>query len=348
MAFVGQSASWSHPGFDPHVDLRQLTKESGVEWDLLLCTDDSWLPHLPQGVERLPFPTALYSADYQTRRATFEPLVPLFDYIFLTNYDVVREVSAHHPQVHWCPPGCDPEVHFAVEGVQKEYEVGIVGSANPSYPDRMRRLRELSRRYKTNDFFQAYPREQIREIYSRSKIVVNLAPQGIPTFQFRILEAMACGSLLITDRSDSGPERLFRDREHFVLCDSHPAMIEAIDYYLVHEEERHRIARAGQELVVSQHRYQDRIQQILRVIGSSGWMRNAPARTQSAGRVAAHYAEAYAQRGVADPIFQLARQSKSLAHRLQMLWFMIKAAGRQVALWGIVRRLRLVLTGRGN
>jgi hypothetical protein len=304
VTWVGESDLWGQPGYLPNIDLSRLFGTDVSNWDIAIATDDHWLPSIPQGWERLPFPTILVSFDYQHDPRWFNPLLPLFDHIVLLNLDPVRRVAQSHPSVHWIPAAVDPRL-FPCMNAERVYEVGVVGGINPSYPRRVKRLAEIVARYKTNDVDRYYSLHQIAEVYNRSKIVINLMPDGIKTLTYRTFEGMACGALMLTEETDSGLGRLFRRGEHLVVFRDDAEMYRLIDYYLAHETEREQIARAGQLLVRTQHTWDERMKTLVDTVAIVGMPLTAPARQMPEGEVQRLYACAYMRRLKIDPIFQL-------------------------------------------
>lgn len=339
VTWVGESDTWGHPGYLPNVDLLTLLGDEVKHYDLAIAIDDHWLPNVTRGWERFPFPTVLISFDYQHDPRWFDPLLPLFDHIVLLNLDPVTRVSQRHPSVHWIPAAIDPEALSQME-VERVYDIGIVGSINPSYPRRSQRLTELAKRYRTNDMTRFYPPQEIADIYNRSKIVVNLMPDGIKTLSFRTFEGMACGALMLIEDTDSGLERLFKKGEHLVVFRNDEEMYSKIDYYLAHIDERERIACAGQQLVRSQHTWTNRMMQLLGIVESAGKNYTAPARSMTPVNVQRLYAEAYKYRSKIDSMFDLFGDGNP------PLWVWPLVARALIRRAGIARWLRQVVIQR--
>jgi hypothetical protein len=97
------------------------------------------------------------------------------------------------------------------------------------------------------------------------KIHVALASNNTTMMVPRPFETMACGTFLITYRTKDNP---FRDGEHCRLYDPEKPeeLAEMIRYYLAHEDEHEKIARAGCEEVRRNYSWQGRIQNVLDVV----------------------------------------------------------------------------------
>jgi len=132
--------------------------------------------------------------------------------------------------------------------------------------------------------------------YTRSRIVFNRSIAN--DLNMRVFEALASGSLLITNRlndndagtggrgdtekerhgewetrgegdtettapDDNGQLTLFQDGIHLVTYADDNELCERMEYYLSHDEERERIAAAGRQCVLAQHTYAHRVQALL-------------------------------------------------------------------------------------
>ena len=81
----------------------------------------------------------------------------------------------------------------------------------------------------------------------------------------RIFEALSTGSFLLTNWIPTLGD-LFEDGKHLVTYKTLDEMVEKAKYYLEHEEEREKIAKAGYEEFIAKHTYRHRIEKILDII----------------------------------------------------------------------------------
>jgi spore maturation protein CgeB len=106
-------------------------------------------------------------------------------------------------------------------------------------------------------------RDRLRHIYSRARVSTNITrPHGPASFNMRVYEAMACGSLMLTERRE-GAEHLFAEGREIVTY-AGPADLRAkVEHYLSHETERASIGDAGADRVRSEHTYIARLRAVL-------------------------------------------------------------------------------------
>ncbi len=105
-------------------------------------------------------------------------------------------------------------------------------------------------------------RPMLRRAYNRARISVNVTrAHGRSSLNMRVYEAMACGSLMITDDKPD-TRALFCDGEHLVIYRDERDLRRKVDYYLSHEDERRAIADAGMRKVHAEHTYDLRLKAI--------------------------------------------------------------------------------------
>ncbi|MCK5320473.1 glycosyltransferase family 1 protein [Candidatus Parcubacteria bacterium] len=80
-----------------------------------------------------------------------------------------------------------------------------------------------------------------------------------------LYEATGCGCLLIADTKDNLSE-LFEVGKEIETYSNDKELSEKINYYLSHEEERKKIAKAGQKRTLEDHTYEKRTQELISII----------------------------------------------------------------------------------
>ncbi len=85
-------------------------------------------------------------------------------------------------------------------------------------------------------------------LFSQAKIILNfLRPQNFDAHNMRSIEVPATGNFLLTERSYEHTHILFEEGKSIVCFDTLDELIEKIQYYLTHEEERLAIAAHAHE-----------------------------------------------------------------------------------------------------
>src|SRR5262249_38407084 len=121
---------------------------------------------------------------------------------------------------------------------------------------------DLIQRHFRNTFVGRRYFEEMARTYSASRVVFN---RGIRNdLNMRVFEALACGSLLLTnDLRDNGQEELFRDGVHLATYRDAEELLDKVRFYLKREEARERIAAAGRAAVLEQATYRHRMERLL-------------------------------------------------------------------------------------
>lgn len=270
-----------HPCPKGTPDVTELLRALPSGWrpDLFLWIDNG-PDFLPRGLEGLDCPTACLIGDSHAQLDWRLGYAKLFQHVFLmfNRQHIPAFRSAGCANVHWLPAAGDPRIHrrFSVE---KAFDVVFVGQTlRQWHPDRVRLLERLGAAglsvHVTTKIL-----EEMALAFARGRIVFNRSLVG--DLNMRVFEALATGSLLLTDRlaPESGLGELFRDREHLVLYGEDD--LEALArYYLDHADEREAIARAGRGEVLRRHTYAHRVASLLATIfGENGEADARPAQS---------------------------------------------------------------------
>lgn len=116
-----------------------------------------------------------------------------------------------------------------------------------------------------NKLFGAYMYQKLLN----SKIAINChfhtEIYGNFACNMRLYEVTGVGSLLITDNIPN-ISNLFIPGKEVVVYDSPEDCIKKIKYYLNHEKERNRIAKAGQRRTQREHAYYSRMKELIQII----------------------------------------------------------------------------------
>jgi len=225
---------------------------------------ESGLEPPPAGIETLGIPKAAYFIDSHMNLENHLRMATLFDVVFLAQREYMESFKKHGIRhVQWLPLACDPEIHSGYV-LPKSFDVAFAGSVtdNPAHERRKFLLKSLSSEYDVN--IRRVFLTEMAEHFSSGKIVFNNAIKN--DLNMRVFEALCSGSMLLTDHAE-GLSDFFRDGKELVIYNDEN-IVERAGYYLRHDEERERIAKAGREKVLAAHTYGHRVEQIIKTMRS--------------------------------------------------------------------------------
>jgi hypothetical protein len=281
-------------GWRPNRSAEELLSACAEAPRLVLHPDGS--NFLPRQLEKIGIPTACFQIDthaYLHRRLLW---AMLFDYVFAfqPGYES-RFAQAGHLRAFLQPHAVELEPFLRHSAHPRVYDVGWVGQVRgPLYTRRQRTIPDLARSFRMNDWQRSYSYEEMAEVYGRSKIGLNISRDDYPeAANLRVFEIMAAGALLITS-SPSELEKLgFQSGTHFVGYNKESGFYDCVRYYLEYDAERKLIAAAGRELVLKEHTYDRRVEEILRILEKDRGQLFAPARSWPEERVRQVYLDYY-------------------------------------------------------
>lgn len=101
-------------------------------------------------------------------------------------------------------------------------------------------------------------------IYAHSKINLNLSIKGMEgATPQRVMDITGAGGFAITNYCEETLE-LFEEDKEIVTYKSPEELLEKVDYYLAHDEERKKIARAGYEKTLNCYTYDRKLTQLMK------------------------------------------------------------------------------------
>jgi hypothetical protein len=238
------------------------------------------LPLMPQGLADIDIPTACLHIDtyaYTDRRIRWSML---FDHpiVYHPGYQARFERAGHPGAITFYHAAC--RELFDKPPADRIFDVGSVGRTHDSVQGARRRvLTALKGRFRLNEWEKWYSYEEMAEVYRHSKIVVNVARDDFPQdANMRAFEAMAAGCLLISRVPTELTAIGFEEDVHFVAYRGEGEIMELVEKYLFDDSNRERIAGAGRQKVLTQHTYDCRAEQLLRIVGEHNGRLLAPAR----------------------------------------------------------------------
>ena len=256
-AFVGEGRLSAIGHFLP----QELERIPADRFDLFLMIDDGLRYEIPKSLRPLAWWAIATHLDFaRTLKRAWES-----DFVFTAQRDgAERFRRGGLSGVTWLPLACDPAIHRP-HAVAKGWDVAFVGHELPG--ERARLLNRIREAFPNHFIGQCY-REQMAETYSAAKIVFNRSVEN--DINMRVFEALACGSLLLTnDLTHNGQAELFEEGLHLATYASEEELLDKARFYLKHEQERERIAKAGLQEVRRRHTYRHRMETLLASIENS-------------------------------------------------------------------------------
>ena len=210
------------------------------------------------------------------RKERFSKVCEIADYVITTGEDVKWGGSKHI----CARQGIHPLVHQRFD-VPKIYDINFTG--NLYFEERRAFLQKIADRFEIHIFSQHTPNYQSiadpnwimhdpiaaldrAKVYSQSKIVLgdkfgavnDYSKEGIDYYwSNRIYQAIGSGAFFLTPYI-KGLEEEFTNKEHIVWAKNMDELLELIDYYLKHDEEREKIADNGYKIAHSKYSYDNR------------------------------------------------------------------------------------------
>lgn len=239
-------------------------------------------------------PHAYWASDDPTHHATTSlPMGHLADLVFTTTEELCEVYHAAGKKTALLQFACNPELHHKVvqDGVEHRDFVLIANNyslydpAGVTYRTRCARMMlgpiieagldlkvfgdgwgDARHPFHIPARFVAppVPYEQQAIVYSAAKIVLGLQNEGLWSTQTscRLFEVLGCQVCHLAPMTRS-TARLFVPGRHLLLSGSAAETVALAHYYLEHDEERKRIASAGQQEVYSRHTYAHRAREFL-------------------------------------------------------------------------------------
>jgi spore maturation protein CgeB len=210
-----------------------------------------------------------------------------YDYVFTTkSQNVGRYKALGQEQSFFLPSAYEPMVHHPITAEKSAYtqqnlDVTFVGTYARSREPWLQaadwqRLHVWGSDWKRFPEYSDYleridPRPiyyfEFADVLTHSKCSLGLLrEEAEDRHTQRTFEIPACGGFQLAPRNEEILS-FFEENKEIVCFSSPDELKEKIDFYLKHETEREKIARAGYErCIASGHRYEDRIYQVLEIV----------------------------------------------------------------------------------
>jgi hypothetical protein len=284
------------PSFNPDFRLRNhrlMAFAAAYRPDVIILPGDNGvvLPETLAALKREHGATLVYACGTSPvvfSRAVERAAAPLYDLVVANDfYHAVQWRELGAKRVEALPMSAvDPDFHktydlTAQERAEYACEVGVVGTLVPDrlYNERIAALEALREFdlgiwsvHEVPHSLRQYYRgpalgERMLRITQAAKIVVNSHGNFMRYGgNMRLFEACGVGAFQIVD-DRPGVAAWFEIGTHLVTYRDPDHLREVVRYYLDHDDERARIAAAGQAHVYAQHTYDQRMARLMELVG---------------------------------------------------------------------------------
>jgi hypothetical protein len=188
-----------------------------------------------------------------------------FDHIFFANKYFKHSFRKVDNRAQFLPYAIDDELFHHMPEVPKTVDVGFCGSP---YPERVALVQSLKRAGLHAEFITGkYGADLVKTINS-FKIHLNYRIGYRGVLNARVLETIGCGTLLLNENEDF-IDQFFIENKHVALFGNTKECVERARYFLTNEDERERIAMAGNAIGLKSHTYLVRGKEILEYVTQS-------------------------------------------------------------------------------
>ena len=219
------------------------------------------------------------SSTMVTKVPQYIDLIKEYDMFYTVDEDAVPELEALGVKASWLSEGCFSPDHDApiLNSIQKRKygdEVVFLGAVGGIHPNRTKMLARL---HKEGIPFKIYGQVRFEEgedpewckdhhtgfaainnyhsiVVGSSKIVLGIDgwPDRSRSYSARLYRTLAAGGFYLTTNTKN-IDKEFVPGTHIAVYDDEEDLIEKILHYLSNDDERERIAKAGQKLVLENH-----------------------------------------------------------------------------------------------
>lgn len=191
-----------------------------------------------------------------------------FDYAFYNQKDAAEEAGGV-----WLPHAAEPQAYPKIE-ILKKTDVCFIGHMQDvvnyngfTRTDALDRLFKEFPNFYYGSRHPGFPEKNLFEDaakkFSQSRIVFNISIKD--DINMRVFETLSTGSFLLTNWLPTLGD-LFEDGKHLVTYKTLDEMVEKAKYYLEHDDEREKIAKAGHDKFMANHTYKHRVEKILSIV----------------------------------------------------------------------------------
>lgn len=184
-----------------------------------------------------------------------------FDLLLLSNEHHSEMFKNFVGNVTWFPNGYPSDLIFPNQDIKRDIDVGFCGSL---IGNRSAWLDMIGARFNLKrDIFKLG--SEMVDCFSSYKISFNI--NIADDINFRTFESTGAGSLLLTNYTPN-LEKLFKIGEEIIVYNSSDDLIDKINHFLIHDDQRETISQAGMKRSSTFHSYDSRAKGLIDIFNS--------------------------------------------------------------------------------
>ncbi len=217
-----------------------------------------------------PVPIIAYAADSSINIYYYKYLLKFFDYVFVDQRSSVAELKKYGINAHWL--ALCVESRFFREPQPKPWGISFVGRVNK---ERLKRTNILSSLHAAlpdaKDFKMAHDISfaQMQDLFAASTATLN--ENLFDGLTWRVFQALASGTLLLTEDGMDGLDVYFEHEKH-LLCYTADTLIPLATDIVKHPDKYTQIAKNGHEICKKYHTSTVRVKELLAYVWAQNGM----------------------------------------------------------------------------
>ena len=251
----------------------------------LIITHSAWIP--PQTIQRLKKNTKAiivsWFPDHPLNLGRQYLLVAPYDFLFFKDKWIVDLARRINKKAFYLPEACMPKWHgrIPLSEKEKEYYSCDVTTAGNIYYYRAAILEEIMKKYEIK-LWGSFPRwvdspvkktfqgksvteEEKSKAFGAAKVVLNTFQGEVFGVNQRLFEIAGCGGFQMCEHRDVVGD-FFEIGKEIVTFQNLDDLMEKLDYYMTHPEEKQKIADAAYERAHKEHTFKHRLETMFEII----------------------------------------------------------------------------------
>jgi len=266
-----------YKGFKPSLTVPQILKRLKIKFDLILTYESKYSRHFHGLGDITDIPKALIQIDYALGIDNYKGFAKIENINKLINMnkpDLMFATSTSNVAAMKTTFDTDRAfiLPFSVDintyknmNLKRTIDAMAVYSTNSDvYPNR-RKVQNILKQMNISHFTNRVIHTGYVRKLNQSKMFI-ISNNINKRLSMKYTEAMACGALVLADEPEDLEIQGFKDGQHLVIYESFEDLKSKIQYYLKHDSEREKIAKAGMTFVRKRHSCKMRVKQFTKIV----------------------------------------------------------------------------------